>query len=398
MSYSDVLYSIWLSLRYPAGDETPGKLLAKLRRAADIYKADKELLYSLGFSSKQIRPLSAKSLEQAERTAEICARNNIAVIPYHDPNYPVQLIQTGSPPAVLYCKGTLPAFDDNLFISAVGTRNMSDSGKRNAHRLCFDLASAGAVVVSGMARGIDSVCHCGALDGGGKTVAILGSGCDVIYPPENSYLYGSIVDNGAVISEFPPGEEPKAENFPVRNRLIAALGACTVIIEAGIGSGALITADRASAMGRPLYAVPGQISTPSSKGSNLLLKQGAKLCVSAEDILQEYEMQFPDKIRIENVAKNKYYIGDYSERTAEEDAPEFSAKISDPADGMKISRASELSGEDRKIYEALLKKGACSPEDLAFAGVDMSGAVYRLTLLEIGGYVTALPGGKYTVK
>lgn len=399
MAYSDELYGIWLSLRYPDGDPTPGKLLSKLRSAQSIYGADKEFLYSLGFSSKEVRPLAAKNLDQAQRTAELCAKSGVSVIQYSDREYPIQFFQLDAPPPVLYCRGKLPDSEKELFISAVGTRRESDTGKINAHRLCFDLAAAGAVVVSGMARGIDSVCHQGALDGGGKTVAVLGCGCDVIYPPENSYLYGKIIENGAVISEYPPGEEPKAEHFPVRNRLIAALGAATVVVEAGIGSGALITADRAAALGRTVYAVPGAISSPSSKGCNLLLKRGAALCTDAEDILSGYELTFPDKINIANIVNKKYYIGDYREKSdGENEAGSAAAAAGADLSDMKISRASELEGDERRIYEALLKGGALAAEELAASGISMESAVYRLTLLEIKGYVISLPGGKYAVK
>ena len=399
MAYSEELYAIWLSQRYPDGDPTPGRLLAKLRSAQSVYGAEKEFLYSLGFSSKEVRPLSAKSLDQAQRTAEFCAKRGIDIIRYGDRGYPIQFFQLDAPPTVIYCRGKLPDSESELFISAVGTRRMSDAGRMNAHRLCFDLAAAGAVVVSGMARGIDSVCHQGALDGGGKTVAVLGSGCDVIYPPEDSYLYGCIMENGAVISEYPPGEEPKAEHFPVRNRLIAALGAATVVVEAGIGSGALITADRAASLGRTVYAVPGQINSPSSKGCNMLLKRGAALCTGAEDILSGYELTFPDKIKIENIVNKKYFIGDYREKSdgvneAEQAAASAGADLSD----MKISRAAELEGDERSIYEALLRGGALSAEEISAYGIDMESAVYRLTLLEIKGYVISLPGGKYAVK
>lgn len=399
MAYSEELYGIWLSGRYSEGDPTPGKLLAKLRSARSIYGADKEFLYSLGFSSKEVRPLSAKSLDSAQRTAELCAKRGINIIQYSDREYPIQFFQLDSPPPVIYCRGKLPDSESELFISAVGTRKMSDNGRMNAHRLCFDLAAAGAVVVSGMARGIDSVCHEGALDAGGKTIAVLGCGCDVIYPPENSYLYGRITENGAIISEYPPGEEPLSEHFPVRNRLIAALGAVTVVVEAGIGSGALITADRAASLGRTVYAVPGAISSPSSKGSNALLKRGAALCTGAEDILSGYELTFPDKISIEKITSKKYYIGDYRQKgDGENDAASAAAAANVDLSDLKISRASELTGDERKIYETLLRCGALAAEELSSAGVDMESAVYRLTLLEIKGYVISLPGGKYAVK
>ncbi|MBO4422358.1 MAG: DNA-processing protein DprA [Clostridia bacterium] len=398
MEYSEPLYGIWLSLRYVPGDPTPGRLLSRLRTPSSVYRAKKELLYSLGFSSAEVRPLSAKSLERAQSIAQKCAGSGIEVITYADDRYPVQFFQLDSPPAVIYCKGKLPAPDEELFISVVGTRRMSDVGRLNAHRLCFDLASAGAVVVSGMARGIDSVCHEGALDGGGRTVAVLGCGCDVVYPPENGYLYGKIIENGAVISEYPPGEEPLADHFPVRNRLIAALGAATVVAEAGVGSGALITADRASALGRTVYAIPGPISSPSAKGSNLLLKRGAALCTGAEDIISGYELIYPSKIKADRISAKKYFIGNYNTSPDGGGTEQAVQAAGFDTQNVKISRAGELDGDDRRIYEELLKRGPMSAEELSAAGIDIGKAVYRLTLLEIGGLVVSLPGGKYAVK
>ncbi len=399
MPYGETLYSIWLSLRYKPGDPTPGDLLRRLRTASKIYSADKELLQSLGFSSKQIKPLAAKGMDQAEKIAEVCAKSGVGTLSYSDPNYPVQFMQLETPPSVIYYRGKLPKFDDNVFITAVGTRKMSDAGRMNAHKLCFEMAAAGAVIVSGMAHGIDSVCHTGALDGGGETLAVLGCGADVIYPPENSYLYGQILERGAVISEYPPQTEPMASNFPYRNRLMAALGVATVIIEAGIGSGALITAEHAMKLGRQVYAVPGPINTPSARGSNLLLRRGAAMCTGAEDVLVNYELAYPHRIKIENIYKKKYFMGNIlpsGETNAEAEAAANStgADISE----FKISRSSELSGADRKIYETLLKTGAMTPEDFSAHGINTGDATYRLTMLEIGGYVTMLPGGKYTVR
>ncbi len=399
MPYGETLYSIWLSMRYKPGDTTPGELLRRLRKPSKIFSADKEFLQSLGFSAKQIRPLAAKDLSQAEKTAESCAKTGTGTISYDDPNYPVQFMQLETPPPVIYYKGRLPRFDDNVFMTAVGTRKMTDAGRMTSHKLCFELAAAGVVIVSGMARGIDSMCHLGALDADGITVAVLGCGCDVIYPPENSYLYGKILERGAVVSEYPPGTEPAAGNFPYRNRLMAALGAATVITEAGIGSGALITADLAMKLGRPVYSVPGPINSPSSRGSNLLLKRGAAMCIGAEDILINYESAYPHRIKTENIYKKKYFMGSLapSGETSgfgEEEAAAAGADVSE----LKISRGAELFGADREIYELLLKKGAMTPEEFSEFGKDMSDATYRLTMLEIGGYVTMLPGGKYTVR
>ncbi|MBO4216435.1 MAG: DNA-processing protein DprA [Clostridia bacterium] len=399
MPYGETLYSIWLSLRYKPGDPTPGELLRRLRKASKIYSADREFLLSLGFTAKSIRPLAAKSLEAAEKIASDCAKAGVGALSYSDPNYPVQFMQLQTPPPVLYYRGKLPRFDDNVFITAVGTRKMSDAGRMNAHRLCFELAAAGAVVVSGMARGIDSVCHAGAIDAEGQTLAILGCGADVIYPPENSYLYGQIMERGGFISEYPPGTEPMAGNFPYRNRLLAALGAATVIVEAGVGSGALITAEHAMKLGRPVYAVPGSLNTPSARGSNLLLQRGAAMCTGAEDILVNYESVCPHRIKIERIYSKKYFIGNMapSGETDEETGAAAAAAGADTPE-LKISRSSELFGADRTVYELLLKRGAMTPEAFSDLGFDTAEATYRLTMLEIGGYVTMLPGGKYTVR
>ena len=242
MAYGSTLYYIWLSEKFPKGSDMQGRLLRAFGTAENVYGASTEELLERGFTKTEIRALEGKGLARAEDIANDCFNKGVSVISYGDGMYPDSLRYTDAPPAVLYARGILPSFEDNLFITAVGTRNMTPQGKRAAHKLCFDMAAAGAVIVSGMARGIDSFCHRGAIDGGGITIAVLGSGCDIAYPPENELLMNEILRSGAVISEYPPSEEPKQENFPVRNRLMAALSAATVVVEAGVGSGALITA------------------------------------------------------------------------------------------------------------------------------------------------------------
>lgn len=397
MPYEEILYNIWLSGRYEPGSTVPGRLYRAFRTAARIYNASPKELADAGFKKGETRPLTAKSLEHAEKTAVACAKKAIAAVGYTEPIYPAQLRELDSPPPVIYCRGHLPSFDDNVFVSAVGTRKPSDNGKLSAHRLCFDLSAGGAIIISGMARGIDSMCHAGALDSGGMTIAVLGCGADVIYPSENEYLYSKIMDSGGIISEYPPGEEPKAENFPVRNRLIAALGSSVVVIEAGLGSGALITADCALRCPRPLYAVPGAVNLPSSKGSNLLLRQGARLCTDASDVLGEYELTFPHRVKIERIAQKKYFIGDYSVKGAPPDEALKAAASSGAAD-ITISRAGELEGEDRRLYEKLIRGKAMTSEELTDNSSDSSDVIFRLMKLEIAGYVSMLPGGQYTAK
>lgn len=395
MAYGNTLYSIWLAEKFPYGSPVPGKLLSAFRTAERVYLAKREDYLEAGFLKGDVRGLEGKSLQRAEEIAEECMKAGITAISYNDGVYPEPLRYTEAPPAVIYVRGILPSFSDNVFISAVGTRSMTDQGRAAAHRLCFDMAAAGAIIISGMAKGVDSWCHRGAIDGGGITLAVLGAGCDVIYPPENEALMAEIIRNGAVISEYPPKTPPAEVNFPIRNRLIAALSSTTVVVEAGIGSGALITARYALDYGKELFAVPGAPSNDASKGVNELIKRGVKVATEASDILAQYELSHAHRISLEGAAAKRYFVS--SIRTEEEDKEE----INEPESfipGASVNRASELEGANRIIYEALMRKGAMSPEELAAAGVPSSEAVYRLTLLEIAGYVTVLPGGKYTVK
>jgi DNA processing protein len=216
-----------------------------------------------------------------ERLRQLC----ITPITLLDAAYPENLRQVADPPPVLFTRGSVLASDANA-VALVGTRRATPYGRAVADRLSRDLAQAGVTVVSGLAKGIDTVAHHAALMAGGRTIAVLGNGLDQVYPPSNAGLASQIVDSGALVSEFAPGIPPDAVNFPRRNRIISGLSKLTVIIEAGERSGALITADFALEQGRDVLTVPGSIFSPGSTGTNLLLKQGATPVTCAEDILE----------------------------------------------------------------------------------------------------------------
>ncbi|MGI6361926.1 MAG: DNA-processing protein DprA [Bacillota bacterium] len=204
-----------------------------------------------------------------------------------DDNYPALLKSIYDPPYLFFYYGALPS-PAEITIAMIGTRSATTYGKQVARVLARDVAAQGIWVVSGMARGLDSICHRGALEAGGKTIAVLGSGLDVIYPPENDQLYRQIIENGAVISEWPFGAAPDKGHFPVRNRIISGLSKGVVVIEAGTRSGTLLTVDRAMEQNRDVFTVPGPITSAKSKGTNALLSQGAKPVGCAEDIWREY--------------------------------------------------------------------------------------------------------------
>src|SRR5277367_4436502 len=213
-----------------------------------------------------------------------------------DENYPALLREIYDPPLVLYVKGELTAKDKSA-VAMVGSRQTTHYGIETARKLAYQLAYVGVTVVSGGARGIDTAAHQGALSAKGRTVAVLGTGINIIFPPENAELFERIAAQGAVITQFPFNRPADKHSFPIRNRIVAGMTLGTVVVEANLTSGALITAGMAVENGRQVFAVPGRIDSPRSKGCHELIKNGAKLCEGAEDILCEFEYLFPTNDR-----------------------------------------------------------------------------------------------------
>jgi DNA processing protein len=209
-----------------------------------------------------------------------------------DENYPALLREIYDPPVVLYVKGALTAKDKNA-VAMVGSRQTTHYGIETARKLAYQLAYVGVTVVSGGARGIDTASHQGALSAKSRTIAVLGTGINLVFPPENAELFEHISENGALITQFPFNRPADKQTFPIRNRIVAGMTLGTVVVEANTTSGALITANMAVEAGRQVFAVPGRIDSPRSKGCHDLIKKGAKLCEGAEDILSEFEYLFP---------------------------------------------------------------------------------------------------------
>src|SRR5437867_4478060 len=222
-----------------------------------------------------------------------CAPERIAL---GDARYPENLREITTPPEQLYVRGSFAA-EDALAVAIVGSRAATSYGLAVAERLAADLAARGVTVVSGLARGIDSAAHRGALRVGGRTIAVLGSGADVIYPPENRRLAARIEEGGAVVSQFAPGTPPLAHHFPLRNRVIAGLSLGVVVVEAAERSGALITARLAAEFGREVMAVPGPVTSPASRGAHALIRDGAALVESGEDVIAELPARWRECVR-----------------------------------------------------------------------------------------------------
>ena len=263
-------------------------LVEKFGSPRAVLGAGTERLASIRGVSKELasRMSDWRSVVDPDRELERAREAGARVICLDDEAYPGQLREIHDPPVVLYVKGTLEKADDRA-IAIVGTRRPSHYGVSTTEQLAYDLASRGITIVSGLARGIDSAAHRGALAGGGRTIAVLGCGVDVVYPRENRALMDKVPGSGAVVSEFPMGTQPDRPHFPRRNRIISGLSLGTVVVEAAERSGSLITAGLALQEGREVFAVPGKVDATTSRGTNRLIKQGARLVENAADVLEE---------------------------------------------------------------------------------------------------------------
>lgn len=276
----------WLRLHLTRGLGRTGLL-----RLHEIYGSAEAALAASAESWRQeagIRPTVASSLtsrDAAEKVKDQLLSLGVSLIPLWDrERYPALLRSIHDPPTLLYVRGNLPATPS---LAVVGSRRASRTGMALTDRICSELAACGITIVSGLARGIDTAAHLGALEGGGLTVGVLGCGIDIIYPPENKRLAARMIERGALMSEYPPGTPPLAGHFPGRNRLISGLCQGVLVVEAAEGSGSLLTVDFALEQGREVFAVPGAVSAETSGGVNRLLKEGAHLVTEARDILDQ---------------------------------------------------------------------------------------------------------------
>ncbi len=289
---------IWLAQKCGAASSEAPLLWERLGSVEEIYESDFDTYTRVGVSERLAEDLCDKSLEQANEILRYCQKNGIGILTYADEEYPSGLRAIRNPPAVLYYLGELPNFNDRLLISMVGTRSMSEYGMRAAYKIAYEAAAAGAVIVSGMALGIDAVSAAAAIKAGGSTVAVLGCGVDRIYPKRHSKLKEQIIKHGAVISEFAPSTEPIGANFPIRNRIISGLSQGTLVVDADLGSGAMITAKTAILQGRDIYAVPSNIDSQNSSGTNSLIRDGAQAVLCGKDIIGNYTFTYREGLNM----------------------------------------------------------------------------------------------------
>jgi DNA processing protein len=291
MPRPDIGYLVGLSLLPGIGPARFHRLVEHFKEPERAWRASEQELLALGVDAKSLPALLEKRRSLSIKAEmERLERLEVQVLSIFDPDYPPRLKEIYNAPPLLYMKGELTRQDDQS-IGVVGTRGPSVYGKELAARIVPELVASGLTIVSGLARGIDSIAHTAALQAGGRTMAVLGNGIDVIYPAENRRLYARIAAQGAVVTEYPLGTKPDAFNFPARNRIISGLALGAVVVEAQLGSGALITADYALEQNREVFAFPGRATDRGSSGCNKLIRDGrAKLVTSTEDILSELDL------------------------------------------------------------------------------------------------------------
>jgi DNA processing protein len=369
----------WLALRRVrgVGPRISRLLLERFQAPERIFGASDNELVQTGIPRPTARNiLTFTDFEPIEK--ELCElpRLGARLVRWSDPDYPVNLRHIADPPPYFFIRGNLKA-DESRCVAVVGARAASDAGRRMAQRLGLELAAKGFTVVSGLARGIDSEAHQGALDGRGSTAAVMGCGIDIVYPPENRKLAEAIIDGGgAIISELPVGTPPIAENFPTRNRLISGLCLGVVIVEAAEKSGSLITARMALEQDRQVFAVPGSPLTGRTRGSNRLLKEGARLVDCVEDVLEELAPQ----------------LGEVSARRVEPQA-EVEAGVETGVDST-APRPSELDlilnqlkGPDKLHVDSIIEG----------SGLSVQTVLKLLLELELNGRVSQYPGKLFSL-
>ena len=293
MADEDLLYKLWLNITCGHNPSLIDKCRRLCGSAEEIYNSDaayKKLLSALDIRT---RLKARRSLDKARQLAEYCEQSGISIITAEDKKYPKRLAQIYNPLRILYVKGELPDIDNLVCITIAGKRDCSEYSKKFAARLGYDLAKAGILIVSGMAKGIDAAAHSAALKAGHQTVALLAGGVDVVYPKENAGLYDKIIKNGAVISERPPGTAGRGTFYKERNRIMVGLSCGTVIVEGDLHSGTKLSAAWAIESNRDLFAVPGKPDDKGAELPNSLIKDSAKLITSAEDIVEEYIGAYP---------------------------------------------------------------------------------------------------------
>lgn len=399
--------SVWVGLCLTPASHSISCLAKAFSSPDEIYDADDESIAdALGSHRRDIRRLCRRDLTEAEKTVAFCASHRISILTWFDDDYPASLREIDKPPAILFLSGDRSLLHDQRTVGIVGTRTPSDYAARMTFDVATDLATCGAVVVSGMAYGIDGVAAAGAMAARGKTIAVLGCGLDMTYPAKHGKLRKEIEKSGLLVSEYPPGSPPERFHFPERNRIISGLSSGVFVAEGSLSSGAMITAEYAEKQGKHLFALPGRLDSPLAEGPIKLMKEGARPVSCADDILSKLEAETPGTFDLSllltdraipdydatvqrfGVSLSPAKGGGYAPRAERMPEPETAPSETHPAPDLTA-----CSDVERAVYEAL--ETPRTPDELAANGFGAPEILAALTTLEITGLIRSLPGGRY---
>ena len=418
---SQLRYWIWLTTVDGLSLRTQLRLLDHFESPEAVYLADDTALKQVeGINRWELEALETRNLRRANQVLERCRREHIGILTLQDAAYPQRLRAIETPPLVLYYKGNLLPFDALPAIAVVGSRRASGYGLTTAKRMGYQLGACGGVVVSGAARGVDSLALEGALSAGAPVAAVLGNGLDIVYPREAGRIYQDVEQNGCLLSEYIPGTPPVGTNFPRRNRIMSGLSLGVLVVEAARRSGSLITAEFALEQGRDVFAVPGNIGLECCAGSNALLQEGAGLATCGWDVLQGYQARFPERLhrrdggeRLTLSPQDRKYIQEPEETDAtpkvrpkpakaasesgvEPPNPEKRIDNSPKRNYIDLQQILQTLTQDERILVEILGKGQMQVDDI----IDQSAlpparVLSSLTLLEIKGYVRQQSGKRF---
>lgn len=407
-----LLHWIWLAqLKLNTAQKLT--LLDRFGDAEDIYYASREPHFAAEeITAQMAEVVTGTDLTDAQKILDDCVEKGIRVLTFRDAAYPERLRNIDEPPVVLYCRGILPDFEQQPVIAAVGTRKASAYGLTTAKRFGGQIAACGALLVSGGAGGIDTMAMEGALEVGRPVVGILGCGVDVVYPKTNRKLFERILENGCLLSEFPPETPPHPWNFPVRNRILSGISCGSLIVEAPEASGALITARLAMEQGRDVFVVPGNVDVASCAGSNALLREGAIAVFNGWDVVREYAALWPAAVRDASATypftaapqDKPTMVAQKSTIPAKEKLPEVK-NGKKPIDNEENSHYSvldtpnaTLSEDERTVLACLTAQPQLADAVIADTGLPAGKVLSALTTLALKGLAVNYPGRRVALK
>ena len=389
-----LLHWVWLALAVPPGSRLLDEILRQFPDPEEFFLAGEDGIAQIGgISRADALRIRSTALSDAEKAIEAAESYGAAVLCRTSPEYPQKLLEIANAPAVLYAKGDLCCLNQMPAIATIGTRRISDYGKRISGIIGGGLGSAGVIVVSGMAQGVDSACHEACLAAGGKTVAVQGCGITNVFPAENEELKERIIANGAVISEFAPDAEPQSSFFPIRNRIISGMSMGVCVVEAAARSGTSITARLAAEQGRKVFAVPADVLRPTSQGTLRLLRSGAIPVASAADILSEYESEFPAEFA---AAKKALPTQSREQKSPSRSVPEHSPRKNE----LRVKRPAPegISPEAAAVYAAIGFEPLSADELCDKAKLTPGQTSAALTELEIFGLIAPAAGRRFVAE